>query len=96
MGFFRALFDFTFSQFVTTRLIRLLYVVGVLVAALVTFSAIVAGFRESTGAGIVALIFSPILFLIFVILVRVYLEIVIVIFRIAEYLRDMADQRRVE
>lgn len=90
MGFLRALFDFSFSQFVTTRLIRFLYAIGVLVAALTAVSAIIAGFNESGGAGLAALIFSPILFLPIVIIARVYLEIVIVVFRIAEYLRDMS------
>lgn len=49
MGFLRALFDFSFSQFITTRLVRLLYGIGVLVAVLVTLGAIVAGFNESAG-----------------------------------------------
>ncbi len=95
MGFFRALFDFSFSQFVTTRLIRFLYAIGVLIAALVSVSAIIAGFNESAAAGFAALIFSPLLFLLVVIIARVYLEIVIVVFRIAEYLRDMSGADRV-
>ena len=90
MGFLRALFDFSFSEFVTTRLIRLLYVVGLLIAFVVTLSAIAAGFNESPGAGIISLIFAPLLFLIVVIVARIYLELVIVIFRIAEHLRDIS------
>ena len=39
---------------------------------------------------------GPLVFLLVVIFIRVQLEIIIVIFRIAEYLRDMAGERRVE
>lgn len=95
MDFFRALFDFSFSQFVTTRLIRFLYAIGVLFAVVGAVSAIFAGFNESAGAGFAALIFSPLIFLLVVIVVRIYLEIVIVVFRIAEYLRDMSGGDRV-
>jgi hypothetical protein len=90
MGFFGALFDFSFSQFVTTRLVRFLYAVLLVIDALVALGAIARAFREGAGAGLVALILAPILFLILVVITRVYLEIVIVIFRIAEYLREMS------
>lgn len=96
MGFLRALFDFSFSQFITTRLVRLLYGIGVLIAVVVTLGSIVGGFNEGAGTGIVTLILAPLIFLLVVILARVQLEIIIVVFRIAEYLRDMAGQRRVE
>src|SRR4028118_117507 len=96
MGFFRALFDFSFSQFVTTRLVRLLYAIGVVLAVVVAVGAIIGGFSESAGAGIAALIVAPLIFLLVVILARVQLEIIIVVFRIAEYLREMSGQRRVE
>ncbi len=93
LGFFRALFDFSFTEFVTTRLIRLLYAIGVLLAAVAALVAILRGFNAGAGAGIVALIVSPLIFLLVVILARVWLEIIIVVFRIAEYLRDMAGER---
>ena len=93
MGFFRALFDFSFTEFVTTRLIRLLYGIGVLVGAVTAIVAIGRGFDAGSGAGIVALILAPLIFLLVVILARVWLEIIIVVFRIAEYLRDMAGER---
>ena len=96
MQFLRALFDFSFSQFITTRLIRLLYAIGVVIAALSALGGIIRGFNESAGAGVVALIVAPLVFLLVVIIARVWLELVIVVFRIAEYLRDMAGERRVQ
>ena len=96
MGFLRALFDFSFSQFVTTQLVRLLYAIGVLIGAVAALGTIARGFNEGLGAGIVTLIVAPLIFLLVVILFRVWLEIIIVVFRIAEYLRDMAGERRVQ
>ena len=96
MGFLRALFDFSFSQFVTAQLVRLLYAIGVLVAAVFAIGAVLRGFGEGVGTGIVALIVAPLIFLVVVIIARVWLELIIVVFRIAEYLRDMAGERRVQ
>jgi hypothetical protein len=93
IGFFRALFDFSFTEFVTTRLIRLLYGIGVVVGVASAALAIARGLQVGLGAGIVALIVAPLIFLLVVIIVRVWLEIIIVVFRIAEYLRDMAGER---
>lgn len=95
MGFLRALFDFSFSQFVTTRLVRLLYAIGVLFAAVTALGTVIGGFTESAGTGLIALIVAPLIFLLVVIVARVWLELVIVVFRIAEHLRDMVGERRV-
>jgi Domain of unknown function (DUF4282) len=46
IGFFRALFDLSFTEFVTTRLIRLLYGIGVVVAAVSAAAAILRGFKR--------------------------------------------------
>ncbi len=90
------MFDFSFSQFVTAQLVRLLYAIGVLVAAVFAIGAVLRGFGEGVGTGIVALIVAPLIFLVVVIIARVWLELIIVVFRIAEYLRDMAGERRVQ
>lgn len=89
-----SLFDFSFSKFVTTSLIRILYAVFVILAGLAAVVWIIIGVTmlgsESNGTGLLLIILSPIAFLLLTIIIRVQLEVVIVIFRIAEYLRDMA------
>ena len=45
---------------------------------------------QGGGAAIVGLILAPIFFLLYVIFARVWMELIIVIFRIAEYARDIA------
>lgn len=93
-GFFGALFDLSFSEFVTTRVIKVLYVLGIILAILVALGFIVSGFTQSVGLGIVFVILSPLIFLLYTILTRIWLEIVIVVFRIAENTREIAEQGR--
>jgi hypothetical protein len=90
MSFFRALFDFSFSEFVTTKIIKVLYVLSIILAALIW---LVAFFGMVTQGGImilVGLIAAPIGFVFQVIFTRVGYELLIVLFGIAEHTRDMA------
>lgn len=95
-GFFAALFDFSFSEFITTRIIKILYVVGMILAVLAALGLMVSGFTQSVGVGILSLILSPIVFLVYVIVFRVWLEFIIVVFRIAEHTEEIAKQGRDE
>ncbi len=87
-GFFGALFDFSFSEFVTTKLIKLLYLLSLIFIGIGFVVAFIAGFvsifTEGFFQGLLAIVFSPIIALIWVILARVWMELIIVIFRIAE------------
>ena len=90
-GFFSALFDFSFSEFITTKIIKFIYGLNIVIAGLVTLIMIFSQFGHGKVlAGIGMLIISPIAFLLWVCLSRIYLELVIVIFRIAENTRDIA------
>ncbi len=93
-GFFASLFDFSFTEFITTKMIKFLYIVGMVFAGLGAVVFIIGGFSRGAGYGIAALIFSPLLFLVYVIFARVWLEIIIVIFRIAEHTAEIAQQGR--
>ena len=92
MSFFKALFDFSFSEFVTTKIIKILYVITIIIAALVWLGFMVAMFSSrSSGWGVLGgLIIAPIGFVVQVIFIRVGYEILIVVFGIAENTRDMA------
>lgn len=85
--FFAALFDTSFTEFVIPKIIRVLYIIGIAISAIAVLLMIAAGFGNGAGHGILALILSPIAFLLLVIGYRIYLEVVIVLFRIAENTR---------
>ena len=87
------LFDMSFSEFITTRVIKFLYILGIIVAAIVTLSLIIGGFARGAGMGILMLLFSPVVFLLYVFLARIWCEIVIVLFRIAENTSELVKQK---
>ena len=94
-GFWGSLFDLSFTDFITSKIIRVLYVLLIVAAALVTLVAIVTAFAKSALLGVLTLlILAPLGFFVAVICIRVYLEIIIVIFRIAENTAEIARQKQ--
>lgn len=89
-GFFGALFDFSISEFITTRIIKVLYILAIVVIGLSAFAVFLATATQGAGAAIAGLIIAPIFFLLYVIIARIWMELIIVIFRIAQYAREIA------
>lgn len=87
-GFFQSLMDTRFDHLITPTLIRFLYVVAMIVLAIGMVIVIIAGFADDAGSGIVALILAPIGALIYLIVIRLWLELIVVTFKI----RDAADK----
>jgi hypothetical protein len=89
-GFFGSLFDLSFSSLITTSVIKVLYVLTLIGIGLTALGFIVVAFKADTAFGVVTLlILAPLASLFYVIYARVILEFIIVVFRIAEYNRDM-------
>ena len=93
-GFFAALFDFSFSEFLTPKIIKILYGIGLVLAAIGALVFIGAGFHRGVGAGVIFLIVSPLIFLLYALGVRIYLEILIVLFRIAGWVEEIASRSK--
>jgi hypothetical protein len=83
-GFFASLFDISFDSLITTRIIKILYVLILIVIGLFTLFFIIAGFASGAGRGVGTLIFAPLIALLYVIYARVFLEVLIVLFKIGE------------
>ena len=92
-GFLASLFDFSFTSFITTKIIKVLYV---LVMIMIVLSALVftfGAFRASATFGLLTLVIGDPLFIIIVLaLWRLYFEFYIVFFRIAEDIRAMRER----
>jgi hypothetical protein len=85
MTFLQGLFDFSFNEFVTSRIARFFYGLSILYAGLLALLLIIFGFNTSTAFGILALLIgAPLIFLLVVISSRVLLEILIMLFRKAD------------
>ena len=95
-GFLSALFNLSFTSFVTTKLIKVLFVLLIVICALMALGIAASGFsHQGTGAGVLSLVIvAPIVFFLGVIYSRVLLEIIIVIFRMAEHLAEIAERGR--
>ncbi len=93
-GFLASLFDLSFSSMITVRIIQILYVLSLLGAALYTIVIIAIAFSASDAAGVVVLILSPLIFIVFAIFARVYLEVLVVVFKIADNTAAIADNTK--
>lgn len=88
-GILAALFDFSFENFITSKLISLLYGLAMVVGALIALGIGLSGFSDSFIKGIGTIVVALLFFFIYVMYSRVVLEIMVVIFRIAENTGEM-------
>lgn len=94
--FFGGLFDFSFNNLVATRVLKVLYGLWLVIAVLGmlagAYSAVDLMFMRYTThilEGLVQLVALPFIFAAAVVVGRMYFEVLIVVFRIAENLTDM-------
>ena len=109
-GFFAALFDLSFSKFIAPWVIKVLYVAGIILIAVLVIFRVLGMFVEiplnmlevmgqamrwvgvifspnpylTVTEKIVAAVLSPFVFLLYVIFLRMWAELLVVFFRIAE------------
>ena len=92
-GFLSALFDFSFTSFVTTRIIKVLYVLILVLASIIALFYTIVAFRLSAGFGLLMLVIGDPLFIIIVMAFwRLLLEAFVVVFRIAEDVRALRER----
>jgi hypothetical protein len=93
---FSAIFDFSFTEFISIDLIRVLYVFAYIVAALTMVGVILAGFSNGFGWGLGSIIIAPVIFFTIIFIARIFLEILVVLFRIAENTKATAENTQTE
>ena len=93
-GFFESLMDTRFDSLITPKLIRFLYIVGMVAIGLGTLIWIIGGFANSAGTGVLFLVLAPIAALLWLIVLRLYLELVVVAFKIRDSAEDIAANTR--
>jgi hypothetical protein len=92
-GFLAALFDFSFNSFITTKVIRVIYVLVTIIIFLEALSFTFLAFRASALAGLLTLIIGDPLFIIIAMaLWRLLLEFFVVIFRIHDDIRAIRER----
>ncbi len=84
-GFLSALFDLSFTQLVTPKVLKVIYVLALVFGGLTYFAYVVVAFNVNSGLGVFVLfIAGPLGFLFAAVLWRMALELAMSIFTIAE------------
>lgn len=97
-GLLDALFDFSFTEFVTTRLLKVVYglsIAGWAIWALVVAAGSLAVFRYSVLKGLGGLFLAAGVFIAGTVGSRIACELTIVAFRIADHAAETAEQSAV-
>ncbi len=93
LNYLRALFDFTFTRYITIQMLPVLYGVMILASGIAVTQLVVSGFAHSTGRGWIYLLLSPFAFIVLVSTFRAILEFLVVTFRIAEDIEKLSGMR---
>jgi hypothetical protein len=83
-GFFRALFDFSFSEFITPKVVKFVYILATILLALTWLVLVIAGFSQSVGDGLIFLIGGTIGAILYLALIRMSLEFCLAIVRMSQ------------
>jgi hypothetical protein len=83
-GFFESLLDFSFREWVTPRSLALIYGLHLLAGLIAAVVFVANGFREATSQGLLMLVVCIVGFFFWTLYVRIVLETLQAIFRIAD------------
>lgn len=92
--FFAALFDFSFSTFVTPSIIKVLYILITVFIGLGYFLFVITSFSQSALAGLAVLVLGAVGAILYLALARVFLEFYMAVFRLSDDVQEMKNQRR--
>lgn len=83
-GFISALFDFTFTRFVTPMLVRFVYLLATVALVASWLAFVITAFITNVGLGLFALIIGPIILIIYLAIIRMTLEFYLSVVRMSE------------
>src|ERR1700752_3583037 len=87
-----AIFSFSFSDIITTKIIKYLHGIGIFVAGLSAIILTFLAFTQSIALGFAALIASIVLCCLFVAAAKVWAETTTAIFEILDILKDITEE----
>lgn len=77
-------FDFSFTKFITPKIIGIIYFIAFVVAGLVSLGVIASSFGQGFGTGIVALLLTPLVAILYLLAIRMGLESIVASIKTAE------------
>ncbi len=92
-GFFGSLFDISFTEIITTRIIKVLFVLAIIGSGIAAVALLVSGIAGGGVGAFISIILAPLVFLLYVVMARVWLEVIMVMFRIAENTDKLVERK---
>ena len=86
-GFVARIFDLSFTEFVTPSLIKVIFLIGIVGAGLMSILVFAAFANQGGGSVVVGIIVAPLIFFVYVLFARVLSELYLILFRIEENTR---------
>ena len=83
-NFFAGLVDFSFQQQLLRRLVKVLYIIGILGGGICVVTYVVMGFQNSPADGLIALVAGIVSLFVGILIWRGLLELALLVQRIAE------------
>jgi Domain of unknown function (DUF4282) len=84
-GFFGSLFDFSFTSLITTRIIRVLYALAVVLFSIGAVILMISGIASGRAGGFIfAILIVPLAYFFYLVTTRIWMEFLIVVFRIGD------------
>lgn len=83
-NFFAGLFDFSFQQQLLRRIVKVLYIIGILAGGIAVVTCVVLGFQISPAQGLINLVAGIASYFVGILILRILLELALVIIRISE------------
>ena len=83
-NFFAGLVDFSFQEQLMRRIVRVLYIIGILAGGICVVTYVVLGFQNSPAEGLISLVAGIVSFFVGLLIWRVLLELALLVLRIAE------------
>jgi hypothetical protein len=85
----RSLFDFSFNSLITTKIIRIFYALFVVILSLGALGFLASGINQGGSIAVVTLIAVPVGYLLYLLFIRLLMELYIIIYKISEDVRAM-------
>src|SRR5260370_28709225 len=83
-GLFAGLFDFSFQELLSRKIVKLLYIIALVGGGIAVVAEVVLELQASTAAGLLAVVVGIVALFVWILITRVALECVLALFRIAD------------
>ena len=93
-GFFASLLDFSFESFVTPKIIKVIYFILLIGVALGALGILISAISQGFVAVLISLIVIPIMVVLGAVAIRVYVEIIMLAFKVLETLQRIESKQK--